>query len=103
MGVRSRIIKTDSKVIAARIEKECITRDATLEKYLGLIRGMENYFKGFSVEHIERNKNIEADELAKDATQKIAMPPDVFFQSIEHSSIKHNQAEAQNSNCHTMR
>jgi hypothetical protein len=28
---------------------------------------MENYFKWFSVEHIERNKNIEADELAKAA------------------------------------
>jgi hypothetical protein len=65
MGVRSCIIEIDSNVIAAQIEKECIAIDATLEKYLALIRRMENYFKGFSVEHIKRNKNVETDELAK--------------------------------------
>jgi hypothetical protein len=65
MGVRSCIIEIDSNVIAAQIEKECIAIDATLEKYLALIRRMENYFKGFSVEHIKRNKNVKTDELAK--------------------------------------
>jgi hypothetical protein len=65
MGVRSCIIEIDSNVIAAQIEKECIAIDATLEKYLALIRRMENYFKGFSVEHIKRNKNVETDELEK--------------------------------------
>jgi ribonuclease HI len=64
MGVQSYIIKTDSKVIATQIKKECIARDARLEKYLALVRRMENYFKGFSVEHVERNTT---------------MPPDVFF------------------------
>jgi hypothetical protein len=28
---------------------------------------MENFFKGFIIEHIERAKNTEADELAKAA------------------------------------
>jgi hypothetical protein len=46
------------------MEKECIARELTLKKYLGLVRRMENYFKGFTVEYIDRNKNIEADELA---------------------------------------
>jgi hypothetical protein len=40
------------------------------------------------VEHIERAKNIEADELAKAAARKAALPPDVFFQVIEDPSIK---------------
>jgi ribonuclease HI len=66
MGVQNCIIKMDSKVIVAQIKK-CIVRDATLEKYLALVRRMENYFKGFTVEHIERNKNVEVDELAKAA------------------------------------
>jgi hypothetical protein len=43
---------------------------------------MENFFKGFTVEHIERTKNIEADELAKIAAMKAVLPPDVFFQVI---------------------
>jgi hypothetical protein len=40
---------------------------------------MENYFKGFIVEHIERTKNTEVDELAKAAARKAVLPPDVFF------------------------
>jgi hypothetical protein len=41
-----------------------------LEKYLALVRRMENYFRGFSIKHIDRNKNAEADELAKAAARK---------------------------------
>jgi hypothetical protein len=66
-------------VVASQIEKECMARDATLEKYLADVHGMENYFKGFTVEYIERMKNAEADELAKEATKKAVLPPDVFF------------------------
>jgi ribonuclease HI len=67
MGVHNCILKTDSKVIAGEIEKECMARDATLERYLATVRRMENYFNGFTIEYIERAKNIEADELAKAA------------------------------------
>jgi hypothetical protein len=76
MGARSCIIKIDSKVIAAQIQKELVTRDAVLEKYLGLVRRMENYFKGFLVKHIRRNKKIKANKLAKAPSQKVAMPRD---------------------------
>jgi hypothetical protein len=40
-------------------------REPTLKKYLALVRRMKNYLKGFTVEYIERNKNIKANELAK--------------------------------------
>jgi hypothetical protein len=49
---------------------------------------VENFFKGFRVEHIERAKNTEADEPAKATTRKAVLPPDVFFQVIEDPSIK---------------
>jgi hypothetical protein len=49
---------------------------------------MESYFKGFMVEHIERNKNAEADDLAKAAAHIAPMPTDIFFQVIEDASIK---------------
>jgi hypothetical protein len=54
MGVQNCILKIDSKVIVGQIEKECMARDATLERYLATIRRMENYFKGFIVKYIER-------------------------------------------------
>jgi ribonuclease HI len=79
MGVQHCILKTDSKIIASQIEKECTTRDKTPERYLAVVRRMEIFFKGFTVEHIERAKNTEADELAKAAARKAALPSDVFF------------------------
>jgi acetolactate synthase regulatory subunit len=62
MGVQHYILKTDSKVIASQIKKECITRDETLERYLAVVRRMERFFKGFTVQYIERTKNSEADD-----------------------------------------
>jgi hypothetical protein len=55
---------------------------------------MENYFRGFSVKHIDKNKNTKADELAKMAARKIALPRDVFFQRIEDSSVKTIELES---------
>jgi ribonuclease HI len=81
-------LKTDSKVIASQIDKECIERDATLERYLATVRRMENYFKGFMVEYIERANNTKIDELAKTAAREVALQSDVFFQTIEDPSIK---------------
>jgi hypothetical protein len=65
-----------------------MARDETLERYLAAVRRMENFFKGFTIEHIERAKNTEADELAKAATRKAVLPPDVFFQVIMDPSVK---------------
>jgi hypothetical protein len=88
MGVHHCILKTDSKVIVSQIKKECMARDETLERYLAAVQRMENFFKGFTVEHIERAKNTETDELAKAAARKVVLPPNVFFQVIEDPSIK---------------
>jgi ribonuclease HI len=52
--VQKCILRTDSNVVAGQIEKECIAREPTLERYLGLVRKMENYFKRFTVEYIEQ-------------------------------------------------
>jgi ribonuclease HI len=56
LGVQHCIMKTDSKVVASQIEKECIARDETLERYLAAMRRMEKFFKGFIVQYIERTK-----------------------------------------------
>jgi ribonuclease HI len=51
MGVQRCVLKTDSKVIAGQIEKECIAWAETLERYLAIVRRMESFFKGFTVHH----------------------------------------------------
>jgi hypothetical protein len=65
-----------------------MSRDATLERYLVIIWRMENYFKGFIVKYIERTKYTKADELAKVAARKMVLPPNIFFQTIEDTSVK---------------
>jgi hypothetical protein len=49
---------------------------------------MESYFRGFTVEHIERNKNAKTDELAKAAARNTLMSADVFFQVLEDALVK---------------
>jgi ribonuclease HI len=88
IGVQTCVLRTGSKLVSWQIEKECITREPTLERYLALVQRMESYFKGFTFEYIERNKNTEADDLAKVATRSTPMPADVFFQVLKDASVK---------------
>jgi ribonuclease HI len=86
--VQTCILRTDSKVVSSQIEKQCIAREPTLQKYLTPIRRMENHFMGLTVEYIERSKNFEADELAKAIARNTPLPTDIFFQVVPDASIK---------------
>jgi ribonuclease HI len=79
IGVQTCVLHTDSKVVSSQIEKEYIVREPTLEKYLASVCRMDNYFKGFTVEYIEQNKNTEIDELAKAIARNTLMPLDVLL------------------------
>jgi hypothetical protein len=57
-------------------------------KYLEKFREMERHFKGYSVQHIPRDDNNEADKLAKATVRNQELPPDVFFEIIREPSIK---------------
>jgi ribonuclease HI len=58
-GVQRCTLRTYSKFVTGQIEKECIAREPTLKRYLTLVRRMERYLKGFTIEYIERAKNTE--------------------------------------------
>jgi ribonuclease HI len=61
------IIKTDSKVVTDQIEKQYLAKELVLMQYLAAVRSLEKQFKGFTLQHVERNKKEEADTLAKAA------------------------------------
>jgi ribonuclease HI len=88
LGQQTFIIRTDSKVIQEHIEKESDARNPVLMKYLEKVREMERHFKGYSVQHIPRDDNNEADKLAKAAVRNQELPHDVFFKIIREPSIK---------------
>jgi ribonuclease HI len=81
------IIRTDSKVVAGQIEKEYSAKEPVLMQYLTAIRDLEKQFKGFTLQLVERNKNEEADVLAKAATKGEALPSDVFYHIISTPAI----------------
>jgi hypothetical protein len=47
------------------------------------LQSLEKQFKGFSIQHVDRSKNEEADALVKVAARGDPMPLNVFFQIIE--------------------
>jgi ribonuclease HI len=96
LGQQTFIIKTDSKVIQDHIEKESEARNPVLMKYLEKVREMERHFKGYSVQHIPRDDNNEADKLAKATAKNQVMLPDVFFEIIKEPSIKETKPKIVN-------
>jgi ribonuclease HI len=87
------ILHTDSEVAAGQIENKCIAREPTLEKYLALVKRLEFFFKGFTIEYIDRNGNTEADELTTATTHNNPLPADVFSQTISDASIRTIEVE----------
>jgi hypothetical protein len=51
-------------------------------QFLTAIHSLESQFKGFTLQHVDRNKNKEADALAKAAAKGEALPSDVLYHVI---------------------
>jgi ribonuclease HI len=85
LGLRSHqniTVRSDLKVISDHIEKESDTQGLEMINYLEAVRAMEKHFNGFSVEHIPRAQNNEANKLAKVAARKQPLPLDIFYEEI---------------------
>jgi hypothetical protein len=49
---------------------------------------MEKHFNNFSIEHIPKPQNGEADKLAKASARKQPLPLDIFYKKITRPSIR---------------
>jgi ribonuclease HI len=88
LGVTTCIIKTDSKGVVSQIEKEYSAKEPVLMQYLTAVCSLEKQFKGFTLQHVERNKNDEADTLAKVVAKGEALPSDVFYHVIGTPAVR---------------
>jgi hypothetical protein len=68
--------------MAGQVEKEYVARELELVWYLALVRALERRFQGFTLKHIPRSENSEADELAKAVVKKLPMPAKTFYQVL---------------------
>jgi hypothetical protein len=63
-------------------------RDPKMEAYCDEVRRLEDKFYGLELNHIARCYNETADELAKIASGRTTVPPDVFSRDLHQPSIK---------------
>jgi hypothetical protein len=63
-------------------------RDPKMEAYCDEVRRLEDKFYGLELNHIARRHNETADKLAKIASGKTTVPPDVFSRDLHQPSIK---------------
>jgi hypothetical protein len=59
-----------------------------MEAYCDEVRRLEDKFYGLELNHVARRYNETADELAKIASGRTSVPPDVFSRDIHQPSVK---------------
>jgi hypothetical protein len=63
-------------------------RDPKMEAYCDEVRRLEDKFYGLELNHIARRYNETADKLAKIASGRTTVPPDVFSRDLHQPSVK---------------
>jgi hypothetical protein len=58
-----------------------------MEEYCKAVRALEDKFYGIELSHAPRRYNEEADELAKIASGRITVPPNVFARDVAQPSV----------------
>jgi hypothetical protein len=58
-----------------------------VEAYCKAVRALEDKFYGIELNHVPRRYNEEADELAKIASGRITVPPNVFTRDVTQPSV----------------
>jgi hypothetical protein len=71
--------------------KESSCHDPKMEAYYKMVRCLEDKFDGLELNHIARKYNEAADELAKIASGRTMVPPDVFASDLYKPSVDYGK------------
>jgi ribonuclease HI len=88
LGVQRLDARGDSQLVIDQVMKNSHCRDPKMEAYYDEVRRLENKFFGLELNHIARQYNETADELAKIASGRTTVPPDVFSRDLHQPSVK---------------
>ena len=89
------IIYGDSNLVVQKTMKECDAPSENMAAYRELYNTLKGEFDGGELQHIGRGSNSEADTLANIGSKCEPIPPDVFYEEIDHPSIKLKQPVAE--------
>jgi ribonuclease HI len=87
LGVKHLDVRGDSQLVIDQVMKNASCHDDKMEAYCKAVRALEDKFYGIELNHVPRRYNEEADELAKIASGRITVPPNVFARDIAQPSV----------------
>jgi hypothetical protein len=82
LGIKRLIVKGDSQLVVNFSNKSYTPKDEHMAAYLEKHRKMEKRFQGLELKHIPRGENVEADEIAKHASHRLAQPVGIFEERL---------------------
>jgi ribonuclease HI len=86
-GIKRLDVRGDSQLVIDQVMKNASCHDDKMEAYCKAVRALEDKFYGIELNHVPRRYNEEADELAKIASGRITIPPNVFAWDITQPSV----------------
>ena len=92
LGVRCLDVRGDSQLIIDQVMKESSFHDPKMEAYCKLVHRLEDKFNGLELNHIARRFNEDADELARVASARAPVPPNIFARDLHKPSISYASA-----------
>jgi ribonuclease HI len=87
LGVRHLNVCGDSHLVIDQVMKSSSCHDPKMEAYCEEVRRLEDKFHGLELNHVARRYNEAADELAKIASSRTTVPPDVFARDLHQPSV----------------
>jgi ribonuclease HI len=92
LGVRRLDAWGNSQLVIDQVMKNSHCHDRKMEAYCDEVRRLEDKFHGLELNHVARRYNETTNELAKIASGRTTVPPDVFSRDIYQPSVKLDDA-----------
>jgi hypothetical protein len=86
-GIKRLDVRGDSQLVIDQVMKNVSCHDEKMEAYYNAMHTLKDKFYGIKINHIPRKYNKEADELAKIASGRITVPPNVFVRDVAKPSV----------------
>jgi ribonuclease HI len=86
-GIKCLDVRGDSQLVIDQVMKNVSCHNDKMEAYCNIVRALEDKFYGIELNHVPRRHNEEADELAKIASGRITIPPNVFARDVARPSV----------------
>jgi ribonuclease HI len=87
IGVKRLDVRGDSQLVIDQVMKNASCHDDKMEAYCKAVRALEDKFYGIELNDVPHRYNEEADALAKIASGRITVPPNVFARDIAQPSV----------------